>query len=345
MTIESLPMRRRTFFASIVLAASIGCTAPVVPPDDVAATVGKRSITMAQVDAKVRQVEPETWQALFDARQRAVASMIDEQLLAAAATRYEIDADSLVSREIEARVTAATDEEVRVFYAQNAERMGGQPLTEMQDRIHDFLTDRQVREARGEYLAGLRAQAGVEILLEPPRVYLEITDAEPAKGPANAPIVLVEYSDFECPYCARAQSSVKQVLQTYGDKIRYVYRDFPLPMHSNANQAAQAGQCAGEQGQFWEYHDVLFDNFRALGGDDLQSYATQLGLDLAKFNDCLESGRHADGVDYDLASGQANGVSGTPAFFINGRLLSGAQPFGAFKKIIDEELQRHSEPL
>ena len=337
-------MTPRIFFTGIVLAASIGCTAPVVPPTDVAATVGKRPVTMTQVDAQVRQAEPETWQALFDARQRAVAFLIDEQLLAAAASRHGIDADSLVSREIEARVTATTDEEVQIFYAQNAERMGGQPLAEMQDRIREFLTDRQIREARGEYLAGLRAQAVVEILLEAPRVHLEITPAEPAKGPTDAPIVLVEYSDYECPFCARAQASVQQVLQTYGDKIRHVYRDFPLAMHSNANRAAQAGQCASEQGQFWEFHDVLFENFRALGSENLQGYATELGLDLALFNSCLESGRHADGVNADLASGQANGVSGTPAFFINGRLLSGAQPFGAFKKIIDEELQ-NSEPL
>ena len=182
-------------------------------------------------------------------------------------------------------------------------------------------------------------------MLEPPRVTLDITDDEPAKGPEDAPIVLVEYSDFQCPYCARAQPSVAQVLQTYGDKVRLVFRDFPLAMHDNAQLAAEAGQCAAEQGQFWEYHDVLFANARALAASDLQQYATDLGLDMIPFNSCLESGRHTNGVQADLASGQARGVSGTPAFFINGRLLSGAQPFSAFQKIIDEELEQSGQAL
>ena len=132
---------------------------------------------------------------------------------------------------------------------------------------------------------------------------------------------------------------MQQVLTTYGDRVRLVYRDFPLLMHEHAHLAAQAGQCAHEQGRFWEYHDVLFANARQLRAEDLKRHAAAAGLDAARFDACLASGRFAAGVDADLASGEEHGVSGTPAFFVNGRLLSGAQPFAAFQQIIDDELR------
>jgi protein-disulfide isomerase len=330
----------RSTLLSVPVLFATACTQPQPQrSDDVAARVGSTSITLDQVDAQVRKAEPETWQSLFDARRRSLARLIDEQLLSAEARTQGIDVDSLVTREVSANVPAVSDEDVKVFYAQNEQRMGGESLEAMQQRLRDYLSGTHHRQTQRDYLASLRQQAGVEILLEPPRALIQVADDEPAKGPADAPIVLVEYSDYECPYCARAQPSVRQVLQTYGDRIRHVYRDFPLAMHDDAHLAAQAGQCAGEQGRFWEYHDLLFTNSRALRPADLQRYAESIDLDPDLFAECLDSGRHAHGVDADLESGQQHGVSGTPAFFINGRLLSGAQPFAAFQKIIDEELE------
>lgn len=328
----------------VALSLLAGCAQPgpgpaPAAPGAVAATVGSDNIMLEQVDAQIRRAEPDTWQALFDARQRALGQLIDERLLAAAAAELGTDVETLVADKVHAGVAPVSDEEVAVFFRENEQRMGGQPLQEMAPRIHEFLTDRQLRTARHTYLAQLREQAGVVVLLQAPRVQIEVGADEPAKGPQDAPITLVEYSDFECPYCVRAQSSVAQVLATYGDQVRHVYRDFPLAMHDNAHLAAQAGQCAAEQDQFWAYHDVLFANVRALRPDDLRRYAVELNLDAGAFDECLQSGRHAESVDADLASGQANGVSGTPAFFINGRLLSGAQPFTAFQQIIDEELR------
>ena len=148
------------------------------------------------------------------------------------------------------------------------------------------------------------------------------------------------YRTTMCPYCGRAQPAVQQVLRTYGDRVRLVFRDFPLKMHRNASAAAQAGLCAQEQGRFWEYHDTLFAHQRQLRPDDLRRYAANLQLDTAAFDACLESDRYATAIDADLASGEQHGVSGTPAFFINGRRLSGAQPFAAFQQLIDDELER-----
>jgi protein-disulfide isomerase len=128
-------------------------------------------------------------------------------------------------------------------------------------------------------------------------------------------------------------------LSTYGDRIRLVYREYPLPNHQNARPSSEAAQCANEQGKFWPYHDKLFANQQQLGAINLKQYAMDLGLDAARFNSCVDSHKYKAVVDADIQAGQEAGVDGTPAFFINGRMISGAQPFEAFKKIIDEEIE------
>jgi protein-disulfide isomerase len=146
------------------------------------------------------------------------------------------------------------------------------------------------------------------------------------------------FSDYECPYCKRGEDVVAQVMSTYGDKIRLVFRDYPLPFHANARPAAEAAKCANAQGKFWEYHDKLFANQASLGVEDLKRYAGEVGLDQAQFDSCVGERKFQNDVQADLDAGQQVGVDGTPAFFINGRMLSGAQPFEAFKSVIDEEL-------
>ena len=158
------------------------------------------------------------------------------------------------------------------------------------------------------------------------------------KGSKNSPVTLIEYSDYECPYCARAEATIKDVLDEYGSKIYFVYKDFPLPFHNNAQKAAEARRCALEQGQYWEYHDALFKNQQSLDTNSLKTYAKSLGLDEAKFSECLDSNKYTEKVKQDMEEGQSKGVTGTPTFFVNGKMLVGAQPFDAFKEIIDKEL-------
>lgn len=168
-------------------------------------------------------------------------------------------------------------------------------------------------------------------------------DDDPIKGNKNAPITIIEFSDYQCPFCTRAEPTIKQVLETYKDKVRFIYRDFPLGFHQYAQKAAEASECADEQGKFWEYHDLLFEKqseWSSEGITKLKEYALNLGLDAKQFNECLDSGKMASEVQKDFNDGQQAGVSGTPAFFINGRLVSGAQPFSAFKQVIDEELNK-----
>ena len=170
-----------------------------------------------------------------------------------------------------------------------------------------------------------------------PRV--EVASAgHPSIGPANAPITIVEFSDFQCPFCKRVEPALKQVREKYGDNVRLVYMDYPLPMHDHAIDAAKAGRCAEEQGKFWQYHDAMFTDQNKESPADLKAIAKNLGMDTAKFDTCFDQAKTEAGVKADLEQGKALGIDGTPAFFINGRMLAGAQPAESFNKIIDEDL-------
>lgn len=160
------------------------------------------------------------------------------------------------------------------------------------------------------------------------------------RGNPEASVTIVEFSDFQCPFCARVQATLDQIFDTYGDEVKLVYRHFPLPFHENAENAALASMCANEQGKFWEYHDQLFENQEKMTLANLKKWAADLGLNTDKFDSCLDNQTYKDQVDKDVKDGQAAGVSGTPTFFINGQRLVGAQPFENFKTIIDAELAK-----
>jgi protein-disulfide isomerase len=206
-------------------------------------------------------------------------------------------------------------------------------------QIAGYLGQQHQHDRKEAFLKELRTKAGVKMLLEPPRIDVEIGDNNPVKGPAGAPVTIVEFSDFQCPYCSRVIPTLKKVEETYGDRIRIAFRDLPLiQMHPNATRAAEAAACAHVQGKFWEMHDKLFANQDKLGAEDLKKHAADLGLDTAAFGQCVESGKYKDEWKKDADAATAYGLSGTPAFFINGRLVVGAQPFDAFAQVIDEEL-------
>lgn len=158
----------------------------------------------------------------------------------------------------------------------------------------------------------------------------------------TAKVTITEYSDFQCPYCSRAAMTLKDIKETYGDRVDITFKHFPLPFHNYARKAAEASECAREQGKFWGYHDILFENQNNLGIDSLKGYASQLGLDREKFDSCLDNGEKADVVKQNYEEGISKGVTGTPTFFINGNKLVGAQPFEKFKAVIDSESRKIS---
>ena len=169
-----------------------------------------------------------------------------------------------------------------------------------------------------------------------------LIDDDPSLGNPEASVVLVEFGDFQCPFCSRLfQETLPQIKEQYvkTGKVRFIYRDFPLSsIHAVAQKAAEASECADEQGKFWQYHDMLYERQQSLSAANLKVWASELGLDSALFNTCLDSGKYADEVQKDLSDGQAAGVTGTPATFVNGRLVPGAVPFETFRAVIEEEL-------
>jgi predicted DsbA family dithiol-disulfide isomerase len=192
------------------------------------------------------------------------------------------------------------------------------------------------------FVAGLDEKYGVERLLEPPRIDVA-HEGFPAKGPQDAPVTIVEFSDFECPYCSRVLPTLEQVVANYEDSVRVVFRQFPLnSIHARAQKAAEASLCADDQGKFWEMHDAMFARQKELAVPNLKEMAAELSLDAEDFASCLDGSKYAEQVAADLEAGQAAGVSGTPAMFINGRFVNGAVPYEALAAIVDEELRRAS---
>ncbi|PYV01094.1 MAG: hypothetical protein DMG26_14295 [Acidobacteria bacterium] len=213
------------------------------------------------------------------------------------------------------------------------------PLAEAKTQLRDSLKQAKTQHARQDYLKTLRADSEVVVLLSAPRVEVGY-DPTRVRGNPKAPVMIVEFSDYQCPYCHTAETTVKEVLAKYGDKVSLAYRDYPLTaIHSQAESAAEGSRCALEQGRFWEYHDRLFTASN-LDKDTLIEYARKLKLDDKQFGACLTSGKYKADIDKDLDAGRKAGVSGTPGFFINGIELSGAQPKDAFTRVIDEELAR-----
>jgi protein-disulfide isomerase len=314
-------------------------------PNDVVATIGGAPITLAEVDERALQEPASSFggaklvQALFAARRAALDEIIGNRLLDGEAKTRGITRAVLVEQEIASKAPAPTDAEIAAWYQANPARVQGAPLDQVRAPIKSLLIEERMDVARANFIETLKLRTPVSVSLEPPRVQMA-DGGHPALGPANAPVEMIEFSDFQCPFCQRANPTVEQVLKTYGNRIKFVYRHFPLTNHPNARPAAEAAACAEAQGKFWEYHDRLFANSTKLTDADLKAHAAAVGLNTGQFNTCFDGHQQKARVDADIAAAEGAGVSGTPAFFINGRAVDGAQPFDVFKRIIDDELAR-----
>jgi len=311
---------------------------------DVVATVGTTAITLNEVDAKALQQQAGQFgnlklaMALYEARRLAIDEIVGDKLMAQEAKARGVTTDALMDSEIVGKVAAVSDADITAWYDSNPGRVQGAPIDQVRAPIRALLTQERTSTVYQAFVDQLKAKTPVRVTLEPPREKVSVAGSQ-ARGPAGAPIEIIEFSDFQCPFCLRAYPTVNQVLTTYGDKIRFVYRHYPLPSHPNARPAAEASECAAEQGKFWLYYEKLFADQTKLTDPGLKQSAAAVGLDTNRFNACVDSRKYKDRVETDIKEGNDVGVSGTPAFFINGRMISGAQPFDAFKRIIDEELE------
>ena len=309
-------------------------------PDRVVATYNGGKITAGELEKEARPQLAELENKMFQARKQVLEQMAMERIVKAEASKAGLSEQDYVKKRIdEVPVQQPSEAQERQFF-ETLKRNGQIPpdasFESLQERIGAALVNQQRQAAMQKMVQDLQKQANLKFDLPQPRV--QVAADGPARGPKDAPVTIVEFSDFECPYCGQAHDTVEQVMNTYAGKVRLVYRQFPLSFHPHAAKAAEAALCAADQGKFWEYHDVLFKNQKKLEPVDLKAHASEVGMDAQKFGQCLDSGDKKKAVDADQQAGLAAGVGGTPAFFINGIFLNGAQPIDEFKKVIDGEL-------
>jgi protein-disulfide isomerase len=329
--------------AALVIACVALVTHPAWTADDphtTVATVGDHKITEQDLDAKVKpqveqmramlekRVDQLIASKMFDLKRQTLESMTDDYLIGQAAQHDKLSVDDYLKKEYSGK-SAVTDADAKKFYDQNKSATTA-PYDKLKPQLMTMLN-------RQTLLERLRKNEPVKILLEPQRVAVN-SSGHPALGAKDAPITIVEFADFQCPYCKATESTLGQLRTKYGDKIRLVHMDYPLPFHSHSLDAAKAARCANDQGKFWPYRDALFANQSKLAPTDLKATAKTLGLNTTKFDTCFDSAKYDSVIKTDQAAGEKAGVDGTPAFFIDGRPLSGAQPVPKFEELIDDEL-------
>ncbi len=313
---------------------------PSQGPGSVVAEVDGAPITFEEMEERAARRLYPLRQEEYEARRGAIEEIVYQRLLEKEARKRGLSIEALERAEIADKVAPVTPADVEAAYQQARARLGGRTKEQVAPDIERALRQRREMERRTELRDRLLASAKISVSLAAPRVSLELPASTPAVGPVDAPITLVEFSDYQCPYCHRAQAAVDEVLSRYPGKVRFVHQEYPLAQHPRAFAAAVAARCANEQGRFWDFHRSLMTEPGDFADADLGRRATQFGLDPAKLSACVVSGRFDSDVNKAFEAGMAVGVNSTPTFFVNGRRLTGALPFEAFQEIIDEELGR-----
>ena len=328
--------------AGWILLLFLGLSFSQAAADEPLAEVDGVAIGAEEVEKSLAAQLSKLYEQIYDLKREKVEELIDEKLLEKEAAKRGLSSSALLDAEVTAKTGLVTEQEIDNFYESNKGRLKGEE-SKLREQIRSYLQNQKLRTRREEFLQSLRSQAKIVMNLMPPpvlRVELKVEGA-PFKGKADAPVTIVEFSDFHCPFCRRVLPTLDQIESRYGDKVRLVFRDFPIDnLHPGARKGHEAARCANEQGRFWPYHDKLFANAPKASPEDLNAYAKEVGLDVAAFEQCFKSGKYRAAVQQDIEDGKKAGVSGTPAFFVNGRLISGAQPLNAFTRIIDDELAR-----
>jgi protein-disulfide isomerase len=297
------------------------------------AEIGDQKVTLQELQQKESTKLLQASYKYYLAERDALDDLIGNELLKKQASREGISVDELIKRHVSDTLKEPSEEQLHFYYeVMNTD----QPYDAVRGKILESLHELRLANARQAYIDSLRSQYGVVIELDEPSAKVNVENAF-RLGPQNAPIQLVEFADYECPYCQKVYTDLDALQQHFGAKLSVVFKDFPLPMHPLAEKAAEAARCAGAQGKFWEFHDALFKT-KKLQVPDLKQQARTLQLDAARFDECLDSGAQAEAVKNDATEGKHLGLTGTPSFFVNGHFLTGALSYFKLSLVINQEL-------
>ena len=306
--------------------------------DEAVAVVAGQPIYERELDGLVAsQILPLRNQE-YQIKSKGLDDLIRQRLVEAEAKKQGLTTDQLYAKEVDIKIATPSEGEVAAYYLGMKSQIKA-PFQEIKTQLQANLKAIETRQARQDYADLLRANADVSVLLNQPRVEVGF-DRGRLRGDPNAVVTIVEFADFQCPYCKQTEAALNELLRKYSGQVKLAFRDFPLgSIHPYAEKAAEATRCAGKQGKFWEFHDALFANQVKLDEPGLNAIAQTLALDENSFQSCLASGEYKAQVSRDQEDGRKAGISSTPGFFINGIAVTGAQPETAFEKIVDDELK------
>jgi protein-disulfide isomerase len=335
--ISALVLLSLVFFVCPFLTAQVTPVSIVAP--SIVAEVDGHALTDADLDHKMSGSLLQARYQYYMTERKALDKMVDDELLQLAAEHKHMTVDQLLEKEVYKDIKDPSEDQLQVYY----EGMeSNEPYESLHDQLIEHIRDLRRAKARAAYVKNLRTTATLQIDLAPPVASVDTKDAV-LSGSKDAPVVLIEFADYECPYCQKVQPLLLKLKQEYGDKLTIAYKDFPLPMHKRSQKASEAARCAGEQGKYQEFHDMLYAT-KQLEIADLKKHAQTLKLDEAQFDKCLDSGAEADIVKRNLEEGKSLGISGTPSFFANDHFFSGAVEYSTLHEMVDQQIRARTSP-
>jgi protein-disulfide isomerase len=281
----------------------------------------------------------------YDLKMERLNKLLVDKLIGAEAKAAGMSQDDFIAKKIVGGDMKISDKDFKKFVA-DKHIPDAQITPQIKERIMSYLQSMKKQELITDHVAKLTKNSPVEVYFDKPKMQVNVDPGNgPLFGSKDAHVTIVEFSDFQCPFCSRAAETVKELKKKYGQKIKLTFRQFPLPMHNNARPAAEASLCINDQStdKFWKFHDLAFSNQDKLDPANVEKYAKETGADMGKFSECVKSKKFADVVQKDIEYGEKIGVKSTPTFFINGQLVSGAVPIDTFSEIIDEEMSAPSK--
>jgi len=329
-------MSKSLLIAAVAMTAitTFASPADLPPTDSVAVEINGVKITLAQVDQARHSSMYQARSNYYETARRVLEEFVDDYLLEQQAKKENVTVPQLLEKHVNNAIAPDPNEETLRVYYETADT--AEPYDAVRPKIIDAIRQRRIAKAKTAYMATLRSAATVAYRLSPPRAPMSSETVAP-RGPVGAPVVLTEFADYECPYCQQMQPTLERLETEFKGKLAFVYKDFPLPMHANAQKAAEATRCAQAQGKYWEFHDILTST-KQLDLPALKQHARVLKLDGSAFDKCLDGGDKAEVVKAQAAEATALGLQGTPTFFINGRYISGGLSFERLRDAILEEL-------